>query len=177
MKRDPSRDDDLRCPLLDGDVEPWIRCCTSRFLPLAKRVAGSDAGARDALQESWIIVLQKINQYRGGPPACAWVRSIVRHEAPHGAQAKTREVPLRRPEGQAGLEETDMEAYRAELRRLLLEAIDHLPPTLREVVKLRDLEERTNTEVAEQLHISKQNVSVRLYRAHRLLRSRLLKHR
>ena len=70
-----------------------------------------------------------------------------------------------------------MEAYRAELRRLLLEAIDHLPPTLREVVKLRDLEERTNTEVAEQLHISKQNVSVRLYRAHRLLRSRLLKHR
>ena len=53
---------------------------------------------------------------------------------------------------------------------------DHLPITFREVVKLRDIEERSNAEVSEQLHISKRNVAVRLHRAHRLLRARLLQH-
>lgn len=169
----PTLEKALECPLLEGNLEQWIRCCTSRFLPLARRVAGDDAHAHDALHESWIIVLQKLRQYRGGPPACGWVRAIVRHEALHGAQARAKESPLGE-EAVDGWESPDAEVYRAELRRLLLEAIDHLPPTFREVVKLRDIQERSNSEVAERLHISKQNVAVRLHRAHRLLRVRLL---
>ena len=51
------------------DAEAWLRCCTARFLPVAWRVAGDDATARDALQESWIIVLEKLYQYRCEPPA------------------------------------------------------------------------------------------------------------
>ena len=47
----------------------------------------------------------------------------------------------------------------------------------REVVRIRDIEERSNAEVAERLHISKQNAAVRLHRAHRLLRARLMAHR
>ena len=63
--------------------------------------------------------------------------------------------------------------YVDELRRLLIKAIDELPPAFREVVKLRDIEERSNSDIAERLHIAKRNVSVRLHRAHRLLRARL----
>ncbi|MCY4505353.1 MAG: hypothetical protein OXG35_00110 [Acidobacteria bacterium] len=47
-----------------------MRCCTARFLPLARRVAGDADLAHDALHEAWIIVLQRLHQYRGGPPAC-----------------------------------------------------------------------------------------------------------
>ena len=85
----PTIEESVRCPLLDQDAEAWIRCCTARFLPLARRVAGDDAVAHDALQESWIIVLQKLRQYQGGPPACSWVAAIVRHEAIHGLMAKS----------------------------------------------------------------------------------------
>ena len=53
----------------------------------------------------------------------------------------------------------EADAYAAELRRLVLEAIDELPPTFREVVRLRDVEERSNAEVAEWLHISKRNAA------------------
>ena len=65
------------------------------------------------------------------------------------------------------------EVYIAELRRLLIHAIDDLPPTFQEIVKLRDVEDRSNVEAARRLHISPQNAAVRLYRAHRLLRERL----
>ena len=140
---------------------------------MARRVAGDDAQAHDALHESWVIVLQKLHTYRGGPPACGWVRAIVRHEALHGATARVKERPLDE-EALAGLESPEAEVYRAELRRLLLEAIDHLPPTFREVVQLRDIEERSNSDVSQRLGISKQHVAVRLHRAHRLLRRRLL---
>ncbi|MCY4510548.1 MAG: sigma-70 region 4 domain-containing protein [Acidobacteria bacterium] len=58
-----------------------------------------------------------------------------------------------------------------------MSAIDELPPTFREVVKLRDITDRPNAEVAVRLHISKRNVAQRLHRAHRLLRRRLRAHR
>ena len=121
----PPLEEAVRCPLLDRDPEAWLRCCTARFLP----VAGNDATARDALQESWIIVLEKLYQYRGGPPACGWVGAFVRHEAGHAAARTNRDAPLR-PDGPvAGAADLDGTLYRRQLVRVLLEAIDHLPPT------------------------------------------------
>ena len=168
------------CPLLEGDLEPRIRCCTRRFVPLARRVAGEDALARDALQQSWVNVLEKLHQYRGEPPACGWIASIVRHEALRATTARSQEVPLTESDSErlaAGDLPPEAELYAGELRHLLLQAIDELPPAFQEVVQLRDIEDRPNTEVARRLHISKRNVSVRLHRAHRLLRRRLQAYR
>ena len=177
----PTLHESVRCPLLDHDAEAWIRCCTARFLPLARRVAGDDATAHDALQESWIIVLQKLRQYQGGPPACSWVAAIVRHEATHRLMAERRQLPPSaaasefaaaesgsRPFADAASAESAL--YFRELTRVLLEAIDELPPAFRDVVRLRDLEDRPPADVARRLHLSRANVAVRLHRAHRLLR-------
>ena len=171
----PRPEDAVRCPLLDRDPEAWLRCCTARFLPVARRIAGDDATARDALQESWIIVLEKLWQHRGMPPACGWVGAIVRHEAGHLAAGKNRwaSLPLvaRNTDAVASAESL----YRRQLLRILLEAIDHLPPTHRDVVRLRDCEERSVAEVARELRISRSNVAVRLHRAHNLLRRHLVR--
>ena len=170
----PPLEEAVRCPLLDRDPEAWLRCCTARFLPVARRVAGDDATARDALQESWVIVLEKLYQYRGEPPACGWVGAIVRHEAGHAAASTNRDAPL--PDGlAAGAADLDGTLYRRQLVRILLEAIDHLPPTYADVVRMRDLDERPVAEVAQELHISRSNVAVRLHRAHKLLRRHLIR--
>ena len=174
--KSPKLAEAARCPLLERDPAGWLRCCTRRFLPVARRIAGEDELAHDALHEAWIIVLQRLNQYRGGSPACGWVRAIVRHEAIHSIAAQARETPLAGTEPAAG-RSPEIKAYEAELRVLLLAAIDELPPTYREVVRLRDIEERSTAEAAAQLHISKRNAAVRLHRAHRLLRARLLARR
>ena len=171
----PPLEEAVRCPLLDRDPEAWLRCCTARFLPVARRVAGSDATARDALQESWIIVLEKLYQYRGEPPACGWVGAIVRHEAGHAAARTNRDAPLRPDELAAGAADLDDALHRRQLVRVLLEAIDHLPPTYADVVRMRDLDERPVAEVAQELHISRSNVAVRLHRAHKLLRRHLIR--
>lgn len=153
-------------------------------MPVARRVARNDDAARDALQQSWLIVMQKIQQYRGGPPACAWVARIVRHEAARAAvkRRRRREVPLDDGSGEAlpvlrALSAVDpspeAEAAEHEMTSLLLAVVDELPPKYREVVLFRDLQEQPTEDVARRLHISRHHVAVRLNRAHGLLRQAL----
>ena len=127
--RPPGIEEAVQCPLLDHDPEAWLRCCTARFLPAARRIAGDDATAQDALQDSWIIVLEKLYQYRGKPPACGWVGAIVRHEAGHRAARNNRATPPAPVGRDADAPRPDEALHRRQLLRILLEAIDHLPPT------------------------------------------------
>ena len=167
----PPLEEAVQCPLLDREPEAWMRCCTARFLPVARRVAGDDATARDALQESWIIVLEKLYQYRGEPPACGWVGAIVRHEAGHAAARTNRDAPLQQTlAARADLSDRSTDAWCAFCWR-----DKHLPPTYANVVRMRDLDERPVAEVAQELHISRSNVAVRLHRAHKLLRRHLIR--
>ena len=53
----------MDCPLLECDSEAWIACCSRRFFPLAKRIAGDDSLAEDVLQASWIKILLSIKSY------------------------------------------------------------------------------------------------------------------
>lgn len=175
----------VTCPLLEGRDEAWIRCCTARFLPLARAVAGDDATAHDVLQESWISVLHGINGFHGQPPACAWVRAIVRNEAVHQSMQLRRIVPLdpecsgsegngNRREPPADGASPEDAAHERRTVRLLLETVGRLPRTYRQIVRLRDIEERPPDEVAARLRISRSAVSSRLNRAHALLRRRFL---
>ena len=175
----------VTCPLLEGRDEAWIRCCTTRFLPLARSIAGDDATAHDILQESWISVLHGIDGFRGRPPACAWVRAVVRNEAVHQSTQLRRTVPLDREcsgsEGNGNWYEPPVDgaspedaAHERRTVRLLLETVGRLPRTYRQIVRLRDIEERPPDEVAARLRISRSAVSSRLNRAHALLRRRFL---
>ena len=76
------------------------------------------------------------------------MRSIVRHEALRGTPRQDREAPLDDRSGLVSWESPAADVYHAELRRLLLAAIDELPPTFREVVQLQNVEERSNAEVS-----------------------------
>ena len=162
------------CPLLRGDLEAWARCCTRRFLPIARGVTGNDETARDALQNSLLIVQAKLGQFRGGPVACPWVWTIVRREAARGG-AERREVALHdQPVVPASTRPTpERELQTRETTGLLSQAIRQLPPRYREVVRLRDLEGRSTVDVAGRLHLTPSGVASRLQRAHRLLRARL----
>ena len=162
------------CPLLRGDLEGWAGCCTRRFLPIARGVAGDGERARDALQNSLLIVQAKVGQFRGGPVACPWVWTIVRREAARGGSER-REVALHdRPVDPVSTRPTpERELQTRETMGLLSQAIGQLPPRYREVVRLRDLEGRSTAEAAGRLHLTPSGVASRLQRAHRLLRARL----
>ena len=170
---DPERKQSVRgCPLLEGNRgKAWVACCTRRFLPFARRLAGDDSLAEDVLQESWIKVLEAVGRARfDGPRACPWVRKIVANTARNARHQREHrgEEPLREEEEQDP--NPDPEAFVLERERLLLvgERIRQLPDTCRQVLELR-LKGLPNPEIARRLHISGTNVSTRLNRAVRLL--------
>lgn len=164
------------CPLVEGRNDDWIRCCTARFLPVARQTTGNDATARDALQDSWIAVWQGIHRYRGQSPACAWVWTIVRRMAMH---CMARQDCQETADGHRACSPApaganpENDADRRQLRRLLLDGIAGLSPTDRRIIRLRDLDGLPPEQVAALLHLSRTAVSSRLHRAHSRLRRRL----
>ena len=162
------------CPLLECDSEAWIACCSRRFLPLAKRIAGDDNLAEDVLQTSWIKILQSINHACfDGPKACPWVHSIVTNTARNYRRQKVRrrEDPLQ--DGRTPALDPEALAQERELLVLLREMIDLLPGTYRQVIKLRLYQGFSNKEISRRLHVSRGNVAVRMNRAITLLKRRI----
>ena len=162
------------CPLLERNSEAWIACCSRRFFPLARRIAGDDSLAEDVLQTSWIKIIQSVKHARfEGPKACPWVRTIVANTAEN----------VRRQREQRGevafCEEIDLHpdpealARNKELTALLAEMIQMLPGTYRQILELRLYQDLSTRQTAERLHISRSSVSTRLSRAVRLLQGRL----
>ena len=161
------------CPLLGGDEE-WADCCSRRFHPLARRIAGDDDLALDVLQESWIQILRAVYQYRGGSPACAWVRAIVENSAKRvlRKRIRTATVPLDAestpPEDPGPTPETLI--WHAQRLRLLREMIELLPETYSEILTLRYGRDLSYDQISDILHLSKTNARSRLSRAVAALR-------
>ncbi|MDE2926190.1 MAG: sigma-70 family RNA polymerase sigma factor [Acidobacteriota bacterium] len=163
-----------KCALLEGNVEGWIICCSERFLPLAQRIAKDDSLAEDALQISWIKVLQSINHaYFDGPKACPWVGKIVANTAKNlrHQRQRRREAPLYEIEASSRTPE-DL-AQERQMLGLLRESIALLPETYRQVIELRVVEGFSTRQTANLLHVSLSNVSTRLHRAVKLLQRRI----
>ena len=162
------------CALLEGDQEKWITCCSERFFPLAKRIAGDDLLAEDVLQESWIKILQAVNHACfNGPKACPWVSTIVANAARDVRRRRLRhnEVPL------SGMKDPGRSpealVQERQLLVLLREVVSRLPETYRQVVELRLQQGFSTDQTAKRLQISSSQVKTRLSRAVRMIQRRI----
>ena len=162
------------CALIEGKKEEWIACCSHRFFPLARRIAREDSLAEDALQISWIKILQSVNHaYFNGPKACPWVSRIVANSARDVRRQRWRrgEIPLSETEDlRRNPEEI---AAEKELLGLLREMVLLLPDTYRQVIELRVYAGLSTRQTADLLHVSRSNVTTRLHRAVKFLQRRI----
>ena len=168
------KQDTRGCALIEGNKEEWIACCSRRFFPLARRIAREDSLAEDALQISWIKILQSVNHaYFNGPKACPWVSQIVANTARDVSRQRWRrgEIPLSETED-PGRNPEELTAEK-ELLALLREMVSLLPDTYRQVIELRVYAGFSTRQTAELLHVSRSNVTTRLHRAVRLLQRRI----
>lgn len=145
---------------------------------------GREADAEDLLQDTALKAFQAFDQLRDPAAAKAWLFTILtrthlnhvrtqrrRAELLEGdltdvafEQALADWVPLPTPEA---------EFAQTQLRERVVEAIDALDPTLREVVWLVDVEGFHQREVARMLEVPEGTVASRLFRARRALRQPL----
>ncbi|QUD87067.1 sigma-70 family RNA polymerase sigma factor [Phenylobacterium montanum] len=141
---------------------------------LALRLTRQAEAAEDVTHDAFVSALAGFAAYRGGD-ARAWILTIVRRKAYDWLRARARVVPLHGgAEGEEELEfdmaDPDQESPEQALIRKgeaagVHAALDCLPPRLREVLVLREMEELSYREIAEVTDAPIGSVMSRLARA------------
>ncbi|HEU4409894.1 MAG TPA: RNA polymerase sigma factor [Polyangiaceae bacterium] len=133
-----------------------------RFARRVCRVEDAD----DAVQHALVQLATKLGAFREAARLTSWLFTIVKREC-------LRLLGRLRREGEGGLEPPPSGATDAELRLSLLRALAGLDDAHRDVLLLRDVEQRPGPEVAEALGISVEAMKSRLHRAREQVRAEL----
>jgi RNA polymerase sigma-70 factor, ECF subfamily len=182
----PTPDDDLTivARVIAGEVQAFtvlVRRYNQRLFRLARGIVGDEHEALDVLQEAYVRAFSSLGSFRGPDGFAAWLHVIVRNEAFSQLRKRTREQPTEVDAMEtiinagattdAGTPEHDLHNQR--LAGALESAIDQLPAPFRVVFVLRAVEGLSVHETAELLELNEKTVKTRLFRAKRLLRTRL----
>jgi len=144
------------------------------------RVCGNHEDAEDVLIEALVKAYRHLHQLRDAAAFRAWLAQIAKRVC---WQLKEREalLPLLQlstledegrevPGSDPGPEK---QLARRQMKQLLDDAIATLPPSLRSVYEMRDIEDRAGEQVAQALGISRAAMKSRLHRARELVRTQL----
>jgi RNA polymerase sigma-70 factor (ECF subfamily) len=178
----------LIASILAGEHDKFhdlIRPCERRIYLTALSVVKNEAEAEDVVQEAVLRAYRKLASFRGESKFSTWLTAITLNEARQrlrGDKSLITESLDERAEGEGDVTPAILTDWREvplaalernEIRALLEEAIAELPPSFREIVILRDVEEMNVNETAATLGISVSLVKVRLHRARLLLQKSL----
>ena len=135
---------------------------------IAQSQCSSSVDPDDAVQESLLLIYHRIGALRTVASFPAWTFSIVRRECHRLWRAMHGEKPTE-DENLPVLVYTD----RYELRSDLAAAIQSLPEKYREAIILRDFEEFSISEIADQLRLTREAVKSRIHRGRQMVQEYL----
>jgi RNA polymerase sigma-70 factor (ECF subfamily) len=190
-------DDALLRALREGDEQIFsqlVDCWSQIMLRLALSRVESRAVAEEVVQDAWLTVLRSLDRYERRSTLRTWVLGIVVNLARSRARAERREVSLspesapcvdqarflpathpRWPHHWAiepvGWRTPEDELLAGEIRKIILDAIDALPPAQREVIVLRDIEGLPSTDACNILGLKDTHQRVLLHRARSQVRN------
>ena len=153
----------------------------SKVYSLALRMIRNPEDAEDVLQDTFLRAYRGIKSFQGASTFSTWIYRITANSALMRLRKKQlptvsiedqdeRETPVNIADWTPGPVEQLMTQ---ELQQEMDAAIESLPPEFQQVFILRDVEERSNAEVAEILDLSVAAVKSRLHRARLKVRNRL----
>ena len=174
--------------LRSGDRSEFARLVESQsgvIYRLALKMLGNPQDAEDVLQETFIKAYRGLPKFDGRSSLSTWLYRIATNEALMALRRRKQvELSLEEPhdsadEDQEPLQITDwcclpeQELLSGEGRAYLDQAIQALPPNLKAVFLLRDIEGLSTQETGAVLKLSETAVKTRLSRARLRLRERL----
>lgn len=150
---------------------------------LARWLLRNEQDAADSVHDAFLRAVRYVDSYRGDNGR-AWWLAIVRNccfaRLNERRRARKERVDIDAAERHDAmlLPHTDASALEDELHntqraRLLSKHLEHLPPDLREIIVLRELEDCSYREMADILDVPIGTVMSRLARARNLLRAAL----
>jgi RNA polymerase sigma-70 factor (ECF subfamily) len=135
------------------------------------RIVRDSAAAEDLTVETFWRMYRARARFSPGGNGAAWLRRIATNAALDHLRHAKLQVPL--PEDLPADTAPDS-ALQRETRHAIQRAVAQLSPRLRVVVQLGLVEEEPYDEIADALGISLNAVKIRMFRAVRLLRKKLL---
>jgi RNA polymerase sigma-70 factor, ECF subfamily len=177
-------DQDLLVRLRDGDRAALDELFQRYRVPayrVAYRLLGHEADALDAVQNAFIKVFTHLDGFQGRSSIKTWVLRVVNNAALDLGRQRGRREGMRRDDPAierpldvpAAHDDPDRELERADLRRLLDEALLQIPVAQRRTFVLHVDGGLSYREVAEVLDISIGTVMSRLFYARQKLRALL----
>ena len=138
--------------------------------------------AENIVQETFTEAYRQIEDFRGESSVSTWLFSIAKHLAYGHLRTSDRHnylehetIEFLQADQGGSAAATRKEVELSERKQIVHDALQELPEHYRRVVQLRDLEEKSTRETAEQLELTEVNVRVRLHRARKQLREHLCK--
>jgi RNA polymerase sigma-70 factor, ECF subfamily len=184
----PSGIDDERliAALRAGDewaYETMIRLYGGRLLAVARRFTRNEDDAQDVLQSAYLSAFRAFKDFEGTCQLSTWLHRIVVNTALMKLRSRRRKpeesietlLPAFLEDGHHVEQFSDWSVpadqliEREETRVTVRNCIEQLPDNYRLVLMLRDIEERSTQEVADQLGLTTTAVKVRLHRARQAL--------
>src|SRR5713101_8111438 len=163
--------------LRGGDLralEVLYRAYEGAIYNLGRRICGSDQGADDILQETFLEVSRSFRAYRGDGPLLGWIKKICVNKALMQLRRNNRlgEETLEEEDDSYGDDASVMiAAGHGRASKLEMEqAFEQLAPVTRTVVWLYDVEGYTHEEISRMLHKTVSFSKSQLSRAHSRLR-------
>lgn len=175
-----------RAKLGDKKALRWIIDeYSGRIFTLFMRLLRNKEDAEDAVQETFITIVQKLPLFRGDAHFYTWLYRIATNiglmklrsrQARGGRFAQLSDIdPEKVHTGDIPKwpDQPDMEVIQKETKEILNQAIDSLSGPYRAVFVLRDIEQFSIEETSKILGITPANVKIRLRRARIFLRNLL----
>jgi RNA polymerase sigma-70 factor (ECF subfamily) len=159
-----------------------------RVYRLAMRITGLKEDAEEAAQDALWTAARKVNMFKGESAFGSWIYRITANAAYQKLRTRRQKAPeialedvLPSLDGDGRHFEpmddwsnrVDEQALQGELRRVLQQAIDGLPPDYRTALVLHDVEGLSNPDIAEALNISLPAVKSRVHRSRLFVRKQL----
>ena len=180
---DAKRRDDLVALAQAGDTDAWSRLYQELFDGLYRHIGyltHDPVAAEDLVQEAFARAFSNLDRFDGRSSFETWLHGIgINVVRKHWRTNTRRERAYKRLEEhqelRSGMRRSDPELSHARKQRAtaLLDALESLPPKLREAYVLMDLRQIPREQAAAQLGITVGNLSVRTARARARIRDEL----
>jgi RNA polymerase sigma-70 factor (ECF subfamily) len=158
----------------------------NRIYHLGLRLTGTEQDAEDILQETFLIMVKKIHQFKGHSSFYTWLYRIAVNIGLRKLKSKPRKyqhISIDDPDIEyiSSTETADWPNFdynqftQKHLRKKLDQLIENLPEIYRTVFILRDLHELSTEDTSKILQITPSNTKIRLMRARNYLKEELEK--
>jgi RNA polymerase sigma-70 factor (ECF subfamily) len=156
-------------------VRDIVRRYNRRLYRVARAILRDESEAEDVVQDTYVRAFTTLATFRGDAQLGSWLTRIAMNEALGRLRRRKPTVDVDVLDTEPMLEGTPMPTSPEtnQARVILEECVTALPDAFRAVFVLRQVEEMSTEETAEQLGIKPETVKTRLHRAHALLRQSL----